>query len=212
MKVEILRKITVKDVMKGAPAVRIGDADVSWRDAVSEHGQSADLFAVIGNVRDMAMSKTQFGDFAVFTGQFEARRISDGAVFQSTKIIFPQPTEDIMVNQYTNAKIVRDENGEVKRDDKGQVVTDDNANVDFAVIIGADQHVRGDDKNVRFNCKPIQVTAEQYDPLAAIRERLGTSGGSPELASLFAGSGAAAITDQSGEADKDAAKGDKKNR
>lgn len=160
-KVEALRKITVKEVMKKKPtkiAVLVDGTDVQAKDAdgnLKWTVNAVDLMLIIGRARDHRIGSTQFGDFVEYLGSFEGRRIEDGAVFQSTRLILPPPASDIMFNDYREAK-----------------AGDQDAMVDFAIIIGLEPSERGTE-GYRFTCKPIADPEQsKTDPLADLRRML----------------------------------------
>lgn len=153
---EALRKITVKEILKGKPP-RDDDGNIIVQD----------VCLVYGKARDINVGNTQFGDYNEFVGRFEARQlIGKKLAFQSTRMIVPQPTDDIMCNAFYSAK--------------GQ---DSTAEVEFAFVIGVEKSERGSE-GFRYTCRQIAANKESADPLDAIRALV--SEAEPELLALAA--------------------------
>lgn len=206
MAVHALKKITVKEVMKGKPKkedITVAVMNEDGSQAKNAAGEivtrtvsvaiATDVCVVYGRARDFRSGSTQFGEFIEYIGNFEARRINDGEVFQSTRIIFPPIAADLADEAYTR----------IKRDDE-------NADVEMAFVIGVEPDARGSD-GYKWSCKPIATAASLSDPLAEMRSSLGmnfaaTLGaelaaqlgfGGGETAVLIGSSSTASIADQS---------------
>lgn len=168
MAINALKKITIKDVMKGKPKkeeIQVAVLNDDGSPAVGKDGNAItrtvsvavaqDVCVVYGRARDYRSGSTQFGDFIEYIGNFEARRIGDGEVFQSTRIIFPPIAADLADETFTR----------IKREDE-------NADVEMAFIVGVEPDARGSD-GYKWSCKLITTGASLTDPLAEMRSALG---------------------------------------
>lgn len=87
MQAEILKKITIKDVM--------GD-EFDAKKFIVENPKAQDLIVVIGTTSEVIADSSQYGDFFKFVGAFEATRLSDGVVFKAPNCIIPEPLNTLM--------------------------------------------------------------------------------------------------------------------
>lgn len=147
---EAVRKITVREILKGKPA-KGEDGKV----------ETQDLALIYGQVHSIESGTSQFGQYHVLIGRFEARRLKDGAVFQSTRAILPQIAEDLAVQTVLEAKR-----------------EDETAFVNLAFVIGAEHDERGTE-GYKFTVKPIATGERAPDPLAELKAAM-----APELAKL----------------------------
>lgn len=167
MALNALKKITIKDVMKGKPekeTVQLAVMNEDGTPAVDAKGEpvtrsvqvakAQDLAVIYGRARTHRTGNTTYGQFVEYIGSFEARRIKDGEIFQSTRIIFPPIAADIADEAYVNAK----------REDQ-------DAEVDFAFVVGVEPDTKGTE-GYKFSCKPIATGANTADPLADLRSSL----------------------------------------
>lgn len=160
MAISALKKITVKDVMKGKPerakvTVERKDPDTGEVSSVEVSQVIAqDVCVIYGRAHSHETGSTQFGAYTAFIGSFEARRIKDGEVFQSTRIIFPPIADGIALETFMGAK-----------------QADPTAQVDFAFVVGVEHDARGAE-GYKFTCKPVNTGTTVHDPLAELRSFL----------------------------------------
>lgn len=163
---EAVRKITVREILKGKPQ-KGEDGKVA----------SQDLALIYGQVHSLESGTSQFGNYQVLIGRFEARRLKDGAVFQSTRAILPQIAEDLAVQTVMEAK-----------------AQDPSAFVNLAFVIGAEHDERGTE-GYKFTVKPVSTGEQAADPLAELRASM-----MPALAAIGGPvASVLAITDGTGE-------------
>jgi hypothetical protein len=167
MAVSALKKITVKDVMKGKPDkedVQVPVLNDDNTPVLDKEGKpvmrtikvarAQDVCLIYGRAHSHEIGSTQYGKFVTFIGSFEARRIKDGEIFQSTRIIFPPIADGIAEETFLAAK-----------------KEDETAQVNFAFVIGVEPDTRGLE-GFKFTCKPIQTGEHAHDPLAELRSSL----------------------------------------
>lgn len=200
MAVSALKKITVKDVMKGKPerhkvTVTVKDADGKDIEQEVSQVKAQDVCVIFGRAHSHETGSTQFGSYTTFIGSFEARRIKDGEIFQSTRIIMPPIADGIALETYMGVK-----------------AEDPTAQVDFAFIVGVEHDARGAE-GYKFTCKPVQTGANAHDPLAELRVGLSSQFAAALPPGMAAALGLAAPEEQaligssaSPEAEKAAAK------
>jgi len=163
MAVSALKKITVKDIMKGKPErakvmITKKDEDTGeLRELEVSQVIAQDVCIIYGRAHSSETGSTQFGPYTTFIGSFEGRRIRDGEVFQSTRIIFPPIADGIALEAYMGAK-----------------AADPTAQVDFAFVVGVEHDARGAE-GYKFTCKPVNTGANTHDPLAELRLSLASS-------------------------------------
>lgn len=171
----VVNRISVADVMRGGKQQQIEYVEVNGKkqpkkdDAgnfvlrVDDKGAplmgsidknvAQPLYLVMGKARDSKTGSTQYGDYTEFFGAFEARRLGDGEVFQSGRVIFPPPTDAVVENMFSAAKNA-----------------DPTAEVGFAFVIGTEEHRHGDEVKFRYTCEPIPLGDQaKQDPLADIK-------------------------------------------
>lgn len=161
MAVHALKKITVRDVMKGKPekhkvTVTVPDpADEKKTIEVEQsHVKAQDVCIIYGRAHSHETGSTQYGPYTTFIGSFEARRVKDGEIFQSSRIIFPPIADGLAIETYMGAK-----------------AEDPTAQIDFAFVVGVEHDPRGAE-GYRFTCKPVNVGNTKHDPLAELRASL----------------------------------------
>lgn len=168
-----LRKITVKDIMRGYEY---------------EKTEPQDLFLVWGVVRDARTEESTYKDASTgkpqqyfrYFGDIRAKRLVDQAEFKSTQMILDNFTADILHNAFLFAK---SEN--------------ENADVPFAFIIGVEPFQRGEEKKHRHTMVPIDLSSgEVKDPLEEVKQRL-IERLPPTAAAALGYTAPAALTDQS---------------
>lgn len=117
-----------------------------------ELGKVVMLATLIGIARDYKIGTSEYGEFAKFSGDFEATRASDGEVFRSARLILPAIFADSLRERLDA------DNG-----DGGA-----RAGVQFAVEIG----VVGSEVAIGYEwtLAPIGKVSGNADPLAALRE------------------------------------------
>jgi hypothetical protein len=152
MAVHALKKITVRDVMKGKPAKAAVDVEVDGKKVTVQQVIPQNVCIIRGSAYDLETGKSDFGTFNRFIGTFEAMRISDGEVFQSTRIIFPPIAADIAFDVYSRAKA----------EDEGSMV-------EMAFVVGVEHDARGGE-GYRWTCIPLATGEDREDPLKKIRE------------------------------------------
>lgn len=160
MALHALKKITVRDVMKGEPekeklTITVPNAKgdgVETKEVMV--AKPADLVVFYGRAINHRTGSTQLGEFVEYIGTFEARRIADGEVFQSTRLIPPPITNDLLGQAYLNAKRA-----------------DESSAVDFAFVIGVEPDPNGA-KGYKYTCKPVSTGSSDVDPLAELRSSL----------------------------------------
>lgn len=162
MALSALKKITVKDVMKGKPEREVvtvmvqNPADIDGPKIESKQSvvKAQDVCLIMGRAHSHETGSTTFGPYTTFIGSFEARRLKDGEIFQSTRIILPPIADGIGQEVYMNAK-----------------KEDPNNDVEFAFIVGVEHDERGTE-GYKFTCKPISTGTNSVDPLAQMRSAL----------------------------------------
>lgn len=87
---EYLRKITAKDVM--GEAIK----------GLVKEGETVQLFVVYGIANGTKTKDTAYGPAHAVTGNFEAVRVSDGAVFQASVAYLPEPAGSTTVEAVKN--------------------------------------------------------------------------------------------------------------
>lgn len=163
MAINALKKLTIKDVIKGKPekqSIKIQVANEDGTGTVEKTvnvAVAADLAVFYGRARNHRTGNTAFGPFIEYVGTFEARRIKDGEIFQSTRMIPPPIADDLVGEAYTNAK-------RLSPDDE----------VDIAFIVGVEPDTKGQE-GYKFTCKPVLMGAAVTDPLAELRLSLATN-------------------------------------
>lgn len=85
---ELIRKITGKNVMVGVTIPT---------------DKATALYHVLGIVKSYKCETADLGDYILFTGDFLATRLSDGAEFRAPKCILQKPLDDVIANQYDAA-------------------------------------------------------------------------------------------------------------
>lgn len=156
MAINALKKITIRDVLKGKPemvTVKVPNAAGGTDDKAV--AVAADLVLLYGRAINHRIGTTPLGEFMEYLGSFEARRIKDGEIFQSSRIIFPPIAADMAQSAYLMAK-------------KG----DDSAMVDLSFVVGVEPDPTGI-TGYKYTCKPIRTGAADSDPLAELRSSLG---------------------------------------
>lgn len=154
-----LKKITFRDVIKGAlerEEIELTELDgnnqpVKRKVSVAK---AMNCYVVFGRAHAHRSGSTSLGDFIEFIGTFEARRISDGAVFQSTRCIFPPIAGDLATEAYMRAKR-----------------EDESALVDMAFVVGIEPDGRAA-TGYKFTCMPVQTGEAAADPLEELRSSL----------------------------------------
>lgn len=149
-----VKKITVKEILKGKPEmdqITVPDPADATKTIVKMVAKVQDFAVIYGQAHTVDSADSQFGPYSVFIGRFEARRLKDGAVFQSTRLILPQIAEDWALMAFLEAK--------------GQ---DQTALVDLAFIIGAEPDLRGKE-GYKFSVKPVSTGENRADPLETLR-------------------------------------------
>lgn len=145
MAAEILKKITTKTVLPETfdPLAFI-DAE-----------QPTKLYTVMGVARAVKSDSTQYGTYYKLLGNFEARRLHDGAVFVSGACILPEPLGTMIGTQLLDL-IADDKEGKTKPTAK------------FALVVSIKS--RKGKKGVPYEwiASPLVDTA-QVDPLADLR-------------------------------------------
>lgn len=114
-----------------------------------------DLYIVFGTADGTRSGTSQYGDWVSFTGEFEARRFSDGRVFKSNECILQKPADALLLNA------LRD----IKKRDPG-------ASVSFAFTIGVRTSQRWVDTNEGNSYEYTirsQIGVTRADPLAHLR-------------------------------------------
>lgn len=170
MAVYALKKITMRDVMKGKPeyeTVKVAVLNDDGTPVMDSNNQpvqrdvkvakAQDVAAIFGRAREHRTGETNFGPFIEYIGRFEARSLfgkTKGDVFQSTRTIFPPIAADIADQSYMSAKM---------REPEGDV--------DFAFVIGIEPDARGAE-GYRWTCKPIRTSSSLSDPLEELRSSL----------------------------------------
>jgi hypothetical protein len=147
---QLLRKITVKDVMRG----------VKYKEDLTEQ---KDLFVVYGFTEEMRSEESGFKDqsgnamkYNRYFGAFKAKRIGDGKQFRSTQLILDNFSSDLLALEFHT----------IRKDDEG-------APCNFAYIIGVEPFVRGEETKYRHTLKPVNMYGDELpDPLAAIEARM----------------------------------------
>lgn len=166
---EAVRKITVREILKGKPQ-KGDDGKVA----------AQDIALIYGQVHSVEGGSSQFGPYSVLVGRFEARRLKDGAVFQSTRAILPQIAEDLAVQTVMDAKR-----------------EDETAFVNLAFVIGVEHDERGTE-GYKFTVKPISTGEQAADPLAELKAAM-----APALAQIGGPvASALAITDETAKSGK----------
>lgn len=163
MALRALKKITFRDVV-GKPEKIKHKIQVPTADGMSTEekevwlARPGDLMAVIGKAHNHRSGNTPLGDYMEFVGTFEAYRLSDGEVFQSTRCIFPPIAGDMAEEAYLSAKR-----------------NDDSAIVEFGFVVGVEPDHRSAE-GYRFTCKPLRAEADRSaDPLAELKSSLAAS-------------------------------------
>lgn len=204
MAIHALKKITVKDVMKGKPekeAIQLAVLNEDGTPVLDNENKpvmrtvnvavAQDVCVIYGRAREHRSGTTSFGTFVEYVGSFEAKRLKDGEIFQSTRVIFPPISADLADADYTR----------IKRDNP-------DAEVEMAYVVGVEPDARGSD-GYKWSCKPIATRESVSDPLAEMRSSLALSfaaalGQETALKLGFtSGETALNITDQSKPADKE---------
>jgi hypothetical protein len=135
---EWLRKIAARDVM----GAQIKDLF---------KGETLPLFAVYGYATGTKTKDTQYGVTTAVTGMFEAVRLSDGAIFQSTVAYIPEPAGSSV------AEAVKSRQSEDSR-------------VEFSIEVS----VKASKKSAlgyEYVCKPFQ-NPEEREQLSAMRAQV----------------------------------------
>lgn len=206
MALHALKKITVKDVMKGKPekeAIQVAVMNEDGSPALDANqapimrtvnvAVAQDVCVIYGRAREHRAGTTSYGPFVEYIGTFEAKRLKDGEVFQSTRVIFPPISADLADADYTRIKRANPD-----------------AEVEFAYVVGVEPDARGSD-GYKWSCKPIATRESVGDPLAEMRSSLALSfaaalGQDMALQLGFtAGETALNITDQSKPAEQEPA-------
>lgn len=179
--VQALNKLTVKDIMAGINWKKLAGAEgANGSDWTNAH--EIDLFTIYGTARATFSGNTHFGEYVGFRGDFESVRCVDGKRSYSTAAILPPPTDQMVLSQFTHARILKNEEGEPRKDEDGLTMVDNNATLTCGFIIGAEPHDSHGEVKYRFTCKSIQVNAAPVDPLANVRAAMQEA-----MPSLFGG-------------------------
>lgn len=162
MAINALKKLTIKDIIKGKPEkqsvkVNVVAEDGSVEEKTINVAIACDLAVFYGRARNHRTGNTAFGPFTEYVGTFEARRMKDGEIFQSTRMIPPPIADDLVGEAYANAK-------RLNPDDE----------VDVAFIVGVEPDTKGTE-GYKFTCKPVKMGGAVTDPLAELRSSLATS-------------------------------------
>lgn len=164
--IQAVRKITARDVIGKIEKVKarapvLNDDGTELKDAKGDTvtrevlvAEARDLYIVYGRCTGHRIGKSQYGDSYVFEGDFEARRLADGQVFQSRECIFPPIAQDMAINAYVRAK-----------------AEDESAAVQFAFVVGCVPDARGTE-GFKFTVKYAQNGVDPSDPLVALRSSL----------------------------------------
>jgi hypothetical protein len=160
---EILKKITIKDVM--------GDK-FDPKALVDQKGEQVDLCAIVGVANQVVVDRTNYGEFYLFEGAFEATRLEDKAVFKSPKCILPEPVGTMMGRELL-AIVSPEQIKEETVGDAGATRTRKRGNVpaaQFGVILGCKPSKKGA-RGYEWTTKPV-VQPTNVDTLADLRARV----------------------------------------
>lgn len=190
MAINALKKITAKSVLKtipkeeklvpqfdeaGAPLLDSKDQPILAKKMVAVE---QDLFVVAFKVHGHKSGSTQFGDYVEYIGTVQARRLSDGEIFQSTRYIPSPLADDLLWDMYSAAK-----------------QEDESAIVEGIFAVGVAPSNRGKD-GYAWTVKPLLTEQEEKavtDPFAALFDRANKAG--ITVPGLAAPEGQAALTD-----------------
>lgn len=177
-----LRKITVKDVMRGSVfSDKDGKEVPSYIKLVTDEQKSLKLFIVWGKTGEYHQEESGFKDKATgkaqlyqrFSGDFKARRFVDGACFEAYQLILDSFSESVLVNQ------IKHKEGE---------------EVPFAFVVGIEPFKRGDEIKYRHTLQPVNVSdGELYNPLADVEDKLFKD---PTILAMIGPEATKALTDQ----------------
>ena len=176
MAVRAVKKITLKEILKGKPdriEIEIPDPDRPGKTKPGFMVDTANVAIIRGQIMDFAIGTTQFGSYAEFVGRIQAVRIKDGETFESTRVILPGIAEDILRMGIQDLK-----------------ASDPMAMLGFAFILGVEHDARGTE-GYKWTVTQVNAGGEQIDPLAAIR-----AASDVEIAKILAGD-KAKLTDRS---------------
>lgn len=152
MALHAVRKITVREIIKGKPEKhKVQTTDADGKPIEVMQVVAHDVAVIYGQVHAAENKQSQFGPYIEFQGRMEARRLKDGDIFQSTRAILPQIAEDLANQAFLEAK-----------------TADPTAYVNMAFVIGVEHDPRGSE-GYKFTCKPISTGEQTSDPLAALR-------------------------------------------
>lgn len=166
--VEMPKKIVAKDIV-GRAGLKCTKKRVAVLDekgdpkkdsdggviTVIEVSPPRDLYVVFGTADGTRSGTSNYGDWISFTGEFEARRFSDGKVFKSNECILQKPADKLLLSALRDVK---------KRDPS--------ASVSFAFTIGvrtSQRWVDTDEGNSYEYTIRSHFGVSRADPLAHLR-------------------------------------------
>lgn len=151
MALNAVRKITLKEILKGKPEKE----EVVLDDKTKEmRVKEQDVCVVFGQAMTYEKGSTQFGDYVAFVGRFEARRLRDGEVFQSTRLIMPKVAEEMTLVELMDAQ----------REDSTSFLN-------IAYVLGVEYEARGTE-GYKWTVKPVSTGEERADPLDSLRQAI----------------------------------------
>lgn len=121
----LLRKLTARDIMG---------------DKVPQPTKPTDLYTIYGIASGIKGGESAYGHWEMFTGEFRAVRISDGAEFAAPVAAIPEPAFGMI-----KAALTQEGNTQ---------------GVQFALIIGNKPSPREPDKKYEYTVKPVVKPAE----------------------------------------------------
>jgi hypothetical protein len=130
---ELLNKITMKAI------------EVQPKAGTLKEGEKLALARVFGRASNCKAKTSDYGESFCFNGNFEAIRISDGAVFKSAKVFLPKTIEGLLAEALTSSE----------------------GAVDFAVEIGVKHAANA--FGYEWTVKPLVENTGQADELAHLR-------------------------------------------
>lgn len=152
---EILKKITVKDVIASADKTKYGETYGLTAGKKTAHA----LFLILGRITKVEAKATEKGDYILFSGMFEAVRTCDGERFKASRLILPAVAQDA-IEQAWIENLPRDENG---APDPSRAMA-----LAFAFNIGIRPHEAA--VGYQYTVTPVDIGDDaETDPLAAIR-------------------------------------------
>lgn len=175
---EILRKITVKDIVNAANR----DTHPDFTLAKGKEKRFL-IMTVFGRITGYRSGETQHGGFINFLGMFEAHSQADGSVFKSANLILPEPAGSVLFNVFTGnlpkkkmkttISVQAADGTWSEKTEEREVHDFESAQANpfaFAFQIGIEPASSA--TGYRFTASPVDIgDDEELDPLAEIRNR-----------------------------------------